>query len=135
MPMTNYTQNQLASHTLGGGTWAKPAAMYVALFTSAIAPGGTGTEVSGGSYARVALTQNDAQYNKVVGSTTTWSNINPITFPTPTGTWGSISYYALFDASTGGNMIAYEALPSAVTIDATTPPPSFAPSNFSTIFS
>jgi hypothetical protein len=72
------------------------------LFTTQPTETGTGTEVSGGSYARVAITLSSA-----AGTPTSSSNTNQIDFPIATASWGTIVALALFDASSGGNMIAF----------------------------
>ena len=86
----------------------RPTAWYVGLFTAAPGEAGGGTEVSGGSYAREAVTFT------VSGDTA--SNSAAVEFPTATGTWGTITHLAVFDASTGGNQIAYAALTASKAI-------------------
>lgn len=134
MPMTNYLQGKWATHVLGSNTFAKPSALYAALFTSAITPGGSGTEVTGGSYARVAITQADANWNQVVSSNTVWANANAITFPSPTANWGSVQCIALFDASSGGNMLAYATLSSTLNVTSGSPAPTFPASSLAATF-
>ena len=87
------------------------AAAYVALFTDAASlvnlEAGTLTgEVSGGSYAR-ELAGLSASDNG------TSSNAGDITFTTATGDWGTITYVALMDAATAGNVLMYSALDEA----------------------
>lgn len=48
-----------------------PPAIYVGLFTAAPTDAGGGTEASGGSYARVQMTQADATWSAPAGSTST----------------------------------------------------------------
>ena len=49
---SDYLENKLIDHLFRAGTFAKPTALWVALFTGAPGDAGGGTEVSGGSYAR-----------------------------------------------------------------------------------
>lgn len=86
----------------------RPSAWYVALFTAAPSDAGGGTEVSGGSYARksVAFT--------VSGNLAT--NSAAVEFDVATADWGTITDIAVFDAVSGGNMIAYATLTAAKTI-------------------
>jgi hypothetical protein len=63
-------------------------------------------EPSGNAYARVSTT--GADWNTASGGAL--DNANDITFPEATGSWGTITHFALFDAATGGNMLAYGAL-------------------------
>lgn len=112
-----------------------PATLYVALLTAAPSDTGGGTEVSGGSYARVAVTSSLANWagTQSAGSTTastgtsgTTSNNNVITFPAPTANWGVVSHYAVYDASTGGNPIFYSAMTTPKTVNNGDAAPSFA---------
>lgn len=52
--MSNYLEDALVAH-LNGTQLPLPANYYVALFTTATDDASGGTEVSGGSYARVAV--------------------------------------------------------------------------------
>lgn len=88
---------------------ARPTAWYLALFTAAPGETGGGTELSGSGYARQAVTFT------VSGNTA--SNNAAIEFPTASGSWGTITHAAVFDASTSGNMIAYASLTASKTID------------------
>ena len=54
--MSNYLENALLNGTLNATTYTAPAAVYVALYTSDPTDANTGTEVSGGSYARQSVT-------------------------------------------------------------------------------
>lgn len=80
-------------------------AAYVALFTTATADDGTGTEVSGGAYARKL-----AGLSEATGSGGATSNAADITFTTATAAWGTITHVALMDAITAGNMLMHSAL-------------------------
>lgn len=88
---------------------ARPTTWYLGLFTAAPGEAGGGTEVSGNGYTREAVTFT------VSGNTA--SNDAAIEFPTATGSWGTITHAAVFDASTSGNMIAYASLTASKVID------------------
>lgn len=85
-------------------------AVYVALFTTATADDGSGTEVSGGSYAR-----------KLVGLGAPAgggsSNLGTITFTTATTNWGTITHCALYDAVTSGNMLMHSILDASKAVN------------------
>lgn len=99
----------ILNHLFRTDTFAKPAAIYFALFTAAPSDSGGGTEVTGGSYARTAVTQADAQWTAPgVGGAT--DNVNAITFPTATASWGTVTHVGIFDASSGGNLLLHGAL-------------------------
>ena len=54
--LSDYLENKLIDHVFRGTAYTAPGTVYVALFTSACSDSAGGTEVSGGSYARAALT-------------------------------------------------------------------------------
>lgn len=97
-------------------TTATPATVYVALITTAPSDAnGTGiVEVSGSAYARVAVTNNSTNWPNAASRVK--SNGTTITFPTSTGSWGTVVGYALYDAATTGNFLAYGALGSSQTV-------------------
>lgn len=124
---TDYLENRLVDWLLRGQSFTPPSTTYVALFTTATTDAGGGTEVSGGGYARVAITSSLTNWagTQAPGSTTAssgtsgqTSNNNTITFPQATANWGTITHFALFDASTGGNMLIHGALTQSKQIDA-----------------
>jgi hypothetical protein len=109
---SDYLEAALLNHILRTDTFAKPAAIYIALCTAAPTDADTGstiTEPAGGSYARKQVTQADAQWDAptVAGDT---ENTNAITFATATASWGTITHVAICDALTGGNMLYHGAL-------------------------
>lgn len=108
--MSNYLENALINATLRNTTFTSPATVYVGLFLTDPTDAGTGTQVSGGSYARQAATFG-APSN---GASTTTADI---TFPTATANWGTIPYFGIFDASTSGNMLYHGALNNSKTIE------------------
>lgn len=116
------------------GAGSGPATLFVGLFTAAPGEAGGGTEVTGGSYARVSVTSSLANWAGTqgagttvasTGSSGTTSNNNAITFPAPTANWGVVTHAAVFDASTGGNPIFYSALASSKTVNNGDAAPSF----------
>lgn len=86
----------------------RPTAWYVALFTTDPTDAGTGTEVSGGSYARESVTFT------VSGDTAT--NSGAVEFTAATGDWGTITHIGVYDALTTGNLIAHAALTASKAI-------------------
>jgi hypothetical protein len=132
---SDYLENKIIDHQFRSGTWAKPTALYVALFTAAPSDIGGGTEVVGGAsgYARVNVPPLDTNWKATQGgvvgassgSTGTTSNNVPVTYPAPTGNWGTVTHFGLFDAPTGGNLIIWDALTAPRTIINGDPAPSF----------
>ena len=85
---------------------------YVSLHTADPTDAGTGTEVSGGSYARTA-----ASFATASGTSGLVATDADVTFPTATATWGTVGWIGLWDAASGGNMLYHTALDSSKTID------------------
>jgi hypothetical protein len=133
--LTNFAENKVIDAMPRGQAIGTPATWYVGLFTAAPGEVGGGTEVSGGSYARVAVTAGLTQWagTQSAGSTAvssgtggTTSNNAAITFPAPTANWGVVTHWGIFDASTGGNLWIYAALTTSKTVNNGDPAPSFA---------
>jgi hypothetical protein len=108
--MSNYLENALINVTLRATSYTAPAAVYVALFTTDPTDAGSGTEVTGGSYARTAATFG-APSN---GASVTTADI---TFPTCTSSWGTVGWIGIYDAATTGNLLYHTPLDTAKTID------------------
>ena len=107
--MSNYLENALINVTLRATSYTAPAAVYVGLYTSDPTDANSGTEVSGGSYARVAVTMG-APSNGVS------TNSAAATFPTATGTWGTVGWIGILDASTSGNLLYHTPLTTSKSI-------------------
>lgn len=110
----------IANSQFGGGvsTWA-PATWYLGLSTTVPNDDGSGfTEPVGGSYARVTVTNNATNFPAAttVSGVTTQTNGTKFTFPTPTGTWGSIVYAGFYTSTTGGTVQYTFALDTAITV-------------------
>lgn len=103
-----------------------PPAIYLALFTVAPSDAGGGTEVTGGSYARVQVSQLDASWAAPSGTPSATSNSAAITFPSPTANWGTIVAIGIFDAASGGNLLAWELQTPNKTVNNGDPAPSVA---------
>jgi hypothetical protein len=108
--ISNYLENALINATLRNTTYTSPATVYAGLFTSDPTDAGSGTEVSGGSYARKAITfatpSNGATTNSAAACE----------FDQATGSWGTITHFGIFDDLSGGNLLYYGALTDSKTI-------------------
>lgn len=111
---SDYLENALLDGVLGGTNFTQPATVYVALFTAAPSDAGGGTEVSGGSYARKAVTNNSTNFPAAASGSK--SNGAAITFVTPTASWGVVTHFGIFDALSGGNLLYWAALSASQTI-------------------
>jgi hypothetical protein len=123
---TNYLEGQLLNLIFRTQTAWKPSATYIGLFTAAPSDAGGGTEVTGGSYARVAVSQLDANWTAPSGTPRVISNVNAVTFPSPTANWGTVTHFGAFDASTSGNLEYWNSLTTSKTINNGDAAPSFA---------
>jgi hypothetical protein len=109
--------------TLKQGLPKRP--LYVALFTAAPSDAGGGTEVTGGSYARVARTPLDANWSTASATDGLTDNVAAITFPAPTANWGVVTHFAVMDRLTVGNMLMWAALTQSKTVNSGDPAPQF----------
>ena len=100
---SDYLENEILDHVLGNAAYTAPATVYIALFTVAPTDAGGGTEVTGGSYARKAVT-NDVT-NWPAAASGAKANGTDITFAEATADWGTVVAMAIFDAVTAGNML------------------------------
>lgn len=133
--MSDYWENKVVDHLFRATAYTAPATLYVGLSTAACSDTGFGTEVSGGDYARVAVTSATTAWNGTHGTTTgassgtngTISNASPITWASaPTANWGVVTHFFIADASTSGNIVVCSALTASKTINNGDAAPSFA---------
>lgn len=107
--MSDYLENAILNTTLRGQARTPPATVYLALYTSNPTDAGTGTEVSGGGYARQTITFS-APTNGVSASSA------DVLFPIATAGWGTVTHIGVFDASTSGNLLYHGQLTNSKTI-------------------
>ena len=110
--LTNYTENNIINHIFRTAAFTKPANLYIGLITAVTTPEtGAVTEVTGGSYTRIARNPLDANWvdsaNLNDGTT---SNVATIQFPAATADWGTVTHFGIWDAATGGNLLIYASL-------------------------
>lgn len=115
MSKSDYLENELLDHVLGAAAYSAPATVNVALYTAAPTDAGGGTEVSGGSYARVAITNNATNWPAAASGSK--SNGTTITFPTATADWGTVVAFGLWDAASGGNLLYWGTLSASKVIN------------------
>ncbi len=99
MSFSDYLEAAILNHFFRNSATSPPATVYAALYTVAPGDAGPGTEVSGGSYARVAV---------AFGAPSGGVIANPaqVAFPTASAPWGTIVAVAILDAATSGNLLA-----------------------------
>lgn len=117
MPLSNYEKKRRLDLAYGDGTYTQAATYYFGLFSAAPNAGGGGVEFTIGSnaYARASLATNNTNFPATtLGSPLT--NGAAITWPAPTGAWGTATHWAVFDAATGGNMIEFGQLTTPLVV-------------------
>lgn len=107
---SDYLEGKILEHVLKATSYSSPATVYLALYTAAPSDSGGGTEVSGNGYARQSI----AFAAQSGGSI---SNSGTVTFPTATGgSWGTVTHFGIFDASSNGNLLYWGALGASKTV-------------------
>ena len=97
---TNYLEDALLNHVLRHVAFTSPTTIYVALYTVMPTDVGGGTEVSGGSYVRQAVTFS-------APASGTCASFGAVTFPEATLPWGEILGMGLFDDVSAGELLYY----------------------------
>lgn len=111
---SNYAETEILNWLTGDSDPpAVSAGRYLALLEDNPSDDDTGTELSGGSYARADLA---SKFPAATTASNTVSNNATIAFPTATANWNTANYWAIYDASTSGNLITYGWFPSGVTV-------------------
>ncbi len=106
---SDYLEAAIINHIFRNtAIFTPPANVYLALFTAAPSDSGGGTEVTGGSYARKAVSTTGGWNAPGVGGLT--DNAATQTFVTATASWGTITHFGIFDAATAGNLLFHGAL-------------------------
>jgi hypothetical protein len=108
--MSNYLEDALINVTLRNTAYTTPTTVYLALYTTDPTDADTGTEVSGGSYARQAITMGAPSNGVSVSSA-------DISFPQCTVSWGTVAFVGIRDASTAGNLLYHSPLTVSKAID------------------
>lgn len=108
MGLTNYGETYML------GLYRDAKTYYLGLFTATPSESDVGTEVTGGAYARQAITF----AVPVSGNPSSMTNAAAIEFPTATAGWGTVVAWGVYDAATGGNLVWYGSLSTAKELSA-----------------
>ena len=101
MSVSTTEGNSVGSELFGATAHAAVGTWHVALFTASPGSGGSGTnEVTGGSYARVAVTNNNTNFPATAALA--GANGTAIAFPTATADWGTVTHVGLCASTTEG---------------------------------
>jgi hypothetical protein len=113
MNISNYLATALLNEVFRNTAFTGPATVYLALYTSDPTAADTGTEVTGGAYARQVVT---FRAPAPVGGKETISNSADVVFPIATADWGNVTHIGIRTALTGGNLLYYGPWTAARTI-------------------
>lgn len=103
----NFWEDEILDHLFMKGSYTMPTNLWIGLSTADPADDASGlAEPSGNNYSRVSTDGDD--WNGSSGGAT--ANAADITFPEASGSWGTITHFAIFDAATEGNMVAHGSL-------------------------
>ena len=107
--MSDYLENKILDHILGTTAYTAPTTVYIGLATASFADDNSGTELTGNNYSRVS-----AAFDAAASGTA--DNTAAIEFAAATGSWGSVGFFGIFDAASGGNLLIHGAFTTAKTI-------------------
>lgn len=120
--LSDFLEVELRKHIFRTGSYTKPTVLRVALATGATTDAQTGatiTEVANASaYARTGPDPLDANWTGASATDGLTDNAAAITFPTATGSWGTVSHIAIVDSAThgAGNSLLHGALTASKTV-------------------
>ena len=107
--MSDFLELEVLDHVLGTGAYTMPSTVQIGLSTGSFNDDNSGTELTGNGYTRVAITFAAASSGSAATNAT-------VTFPTATGSWGSVSHWGIFDAASGGNLLIHGSFATPKTI-------------------
>lgn len=113
--LSNYLENALVNHLLRNTSLSAPANVYIGLHTADPTEAGNVGELSGNNYSR-ATVSTTGQFDAPTDGAT--ANTSTITFATPSGSWGLVTHFSIWDAATTGNCLFKAALTASKTINA-----------------
>jgi len=115
MPFSNTAKTGTINFWARNQNVTQPAQLYLALYGTNPTAANTGTEISGGGYARQPVTFGAPA---ILGDQAVSSNTNAINFPKFTAAAGTASHIAVLTAATGGDLVSYAQLPTSLLLNA-----------------
>jgi len=106
-------KNAVLDYLFGGTSLSAEASHQIALTTTAPTISAAGTEVSGGNYSRVTVTNNKTNWS--AASSGLLANAVAINFPTANASWGTVVGIDIYDAA-GTTRVAYATLSTSKAI-------------------
>lgn len=110
---SDFLENEILDHVFRNASYTSPAAVYLALYTANPTDAGGGTEVSTGGYSRQAITFGAASGGAI-------ANTSAVSFTASGANFGTVTGVGIFDASTAGNLLAWDAITSVAVNDGDT---------------
>src|SRR5438105_15425163 len=104
--LSNYGENALLKHLTTEAAYSPATTLYLALATADPTDAATGASMNevanSGSYARTAIAFGAAASRRITQNAA-------VTYPTASGSWGTVSHWAIVDSNTygSGNVLAY----------------------------
>lgn len=109
MSFSNFLENEILDQIFGGLAYTAPATVYIALSTADPTDDASGiAEPVGNGYARRSVTNNKTNWSVASGGAL--ANAGALEFGEATGSWGTITHFAIYDALSGGNMLGHGSL-------------------------
>ena len=112
--LSDFLESAMLQSIFNGVSFTEPDT-WVSLYTDDPGDDDSGTEVSGGAYARVRVyvqAGGSPDWNTAVvdGIGYLVDNEEDITFPTATVAWGTVTHFGIHDAATVGNLLFHGVL-------------------------
>jgi len=116
---SDYLENALLNNHFNAGTLTIPASIHLSLHTATVTDAGTGAEVSttGTAYARLAVVRNTTNFPTATGTTGVISNGTLLQWAVATASWGTLTAFGIWDATTAGNLLYWGDLTATKVID------------------
>ena len=107
--MSDYLELKFLDHFTGRASTSSPSAVYLGLSTGSFGDNNGGTELSGSNYTRKAITFATASGGAIASNAS-------VEFNSATGSWGTVSHFGIYDASSSGNLLFHGAFSASKAI-------------------
>ena len=107
--MSDYLELKFLDHFTGTASTSAPSAVYLGLATGSIGDDASGAELTGNNYSRKAITFASASSGSIASN-------SAVEFDPATGSWGDVSHWGIFDASSSGNLLFHGSFTASKTI-------------------
>ena len=107
--MSDYLELKFLDHFTGTASTSAPSAVYLGRATASLQDDGSGTELTGNNYTRKAITFASASSGSIASN-------SAVEFNSATGSWGDVSHWGIFDASSSGNLLFHGSFTASKTI-------------------